>query len=423
MAAQLHCVIHPKDQKQYYTLRDDGVLALYQTGQREPIKEYDAVKELLFYEEYENVIVTDEEGGQTHTRKPNSVLPYEKSYSMEVVWPWLSVFEQYGTNGCVYQLETGAAKVFRRENYHADVSSFSNGLFICQGQVCLLHQTQWNRLDITNLESGICLTHREIYYHILDERNAQGGKAVEKKNYVDYFHGKVFFSPDYRYFLDTGWVWQPVGVPVLYCVEDFLTDYENSEIRLGIGNDWVYGDDWDQSAVWLDNHSFLLNFYPDTDLMEENELLSKNAQGFLLEFHVDDLVFTPTVYPKRELPVKKILPFPFVPTPVQSFHSIQGTDVPYAVKMLNVDLYWDEQEQLLLGIDGNEVSVLDKGSGVSYCMRYGTGCCFYSMAHHVVYQLGHWPGNFHYATMRGLLKLARGFHLALPEFPQTGKDE
>lgn len=412
MAKQLHCIIHPQNSNQYYALQNDGVLALCQTGQREPLQVFQAAEQLLTFAGYEDRLTKDENGNESRSQIMNTALPYQQNYTMDLLWPWLSVFQQYGTNGCMYNLETGVQKYFSRENYHADVSSFSNGLFLYQGQVCLLHQTQWNCLDITNLETGMLLTDREIYYRMLEGTDAQGSRKYEKKNYVDYFHGRIFFSPDHQYFVDTGWVWQPAGVPVLYRVEDFLTDYENSEIRLGLGEDFIFGDDWDQSAVWLDQNNFLLNFFPDLELLEETDLLANNNPAVLLQFNVTQIAPSCSQYAKEELIAEKVIPFPFLTSPVQSYNKPGDTAAQCYIQMLQVDLYWDEQEQLLLGIDGNELLVLDWVSGANYCLRYGREQCFYSTIHHQAYQLPLWPGNFPHAQIRALLNAARAFYPA-----------
>ncbi len=411
MTKQLHCIIHPQDPRQYYVLRDDGVLALYASGSRESLREYAAVPELLIYTGNEDILTLDEEGQEKCTRCESHSLPYEGDYRMEILWPWLSVFEQYGTNGCVYHLETGAARLFCRENYHAEVSGFSNGLLMYQGHVCLLHQTEWNRLDITDLETGKCLTDREIIHRLLEETDAYGGSMYEKKNYVDYFHGQIFFSPDYRYFVDTGWVWQPVGVPVLYDLEAFLTEYEHSRIMLNWGENAVYGEEWDQSAVWLDEHTFWLNYSPDSDLLEESVGVS---QG-LLQFDVREIRPAQSSYYTSELLAQRMLALPFVMMVVQSVQR-EGEDYCYS-QMLNADLHWDQEEQLLVGFYGEELLVWDQVSGLSYCLRYGQGKCFYSSAHHLAYRLPPWPGNFPCAPIRALLKAARGFGLAFPDNP------
>lgn len=393
MVKQLHCIVHPQESSKYYAIREDGVLALYQNGQREPLKEYPAVEQIRVFDRYDTAKATDE------------------SYTMEILWPWLSVFQKYGTNGCVYHLESGEIKLFSRENYHAEVSGFSNGLMEYKGEICLLHQTQWNRLDITNLETGELLTEREIYYRILEETGERGERKYEKKNYVDYFHGRIFFSPDYRYFVDTGWVWQPEGVPVLYCVEDFLTEYENSRIDLAVGEDWIYGDDWDQSAVWLDSDTFLLNFCPDLDFMEDSSSFAEKPGSVLLQFNVCSLLSSPGKTPDKKLEAQKIIPFPFVPTLVQSCYLQRNDQVHCFVKMLNVELYWDEREQLLIGIDGNGLLVFDPLRNASYCIRYGNSKCFYSLLHHMAYQLPQWPGNFIFSGIRELMKAAQAFRI------------
>lgn len=111
-----------------------------------------------------------------------------------------------------------------------------------------------NRIDITDLETNTLLTARN-------------------ENDVDYFHGRVAFSPDYKYFVDMGWIWHPVGSPVLYSVGEFLHEYENAYIELDFsGGQQIYCEDWDQRAVWLDNNTFEFNLeLPEFFFDEEQE--------------------------------------------------------------------------------------------------------------------------------------------------------
>lgn len=407
MAKPCNCIIHQTEPDQYYAIRDDGILALYKNGAIEPLKEYPKEESLLIYSGYEDIWITGDDGTKRRTQKTNDRLPYDGKYTMELLGPWLSVFQKYGTNGCVYHVETGERRQFSRENYHADVSSYSNGLLVYKGQICLLHQTEWNRLDITNLETGVRMTDREVYYRLLDETDDKGQRKHEEKNYVDYFHGRICFSPDYQYFLDLGWVWQPDGVPFLYRTEDFLEKFENSRINLTINDMAVYCDDWDQGAAWLDNDTFLIQFMPDVDFLEEDSVFADGAKSVLLQFDVGDIRMPRKVNGCRTLHVEKVLPPPFVTSKLSSVYLPKQGETVCCEQMLDTDLYWDGKENLLIGILGNELLVFDRNSGASYSIRYGGETCFYSVDHHMAYQMPPWPGNFKSAPIRSLLKAAR----------------
>lgn len=66
---------------------------------------------------------------------------YEQEYISEVLRKWLMIFQEYGTNGCVINLETGEKYLFERENYCAETSCFS-AFFEYEGHICLLHATK-----------------------------------------------------------------------------------------------------------------------------------------------------------------------------------------------------------------------------------------------------------------------------------------
>lgn len=388
MTKQLCCIINPKNEKQYYSFFNDGILALREVGKRDALIEYDVIEELLIHQVYEDVIIVDADGIKKHSREINNEMLYEKDYTMQILGPWLSVFEKYGTNGCIYNLDTGKTKLFFRENYHAEVSSFSNALFIYNEQFCLLHQTQWNRLDITNLDTGELLTDREVYYRRLDNRKQNNGINFEEKNYKDYFHGKIFFSPDYKYFVDTGWVWHPVGVPILYCVENFIEGYENTCIDLRIDQERAYSYDWDQSAIWLNNESFLLDFFPDSDLLEDCEIVKNNYQ-VLLKYNIKSIMGTQPKY----LVANEIIDRPFATTNIESASQM--------------DLYWDIDEQLLIGIDKNYLSIWDKTNELVYSIKFGESKCYYFVEHHIVYTENY--GSILQRKIRELLKISKGF--------------
>ncbi len=388
MTKQLCCIINPKNEKQYYSFCDDGVIALCEVGQNDSLVEYDAVKELLIYQVYEDVMIVDEDGKKKRSRKINNELLYEKEYTMQILGPWLSVFEQYGTNGCIYNLETGKTKLFSRENYHAEVSSFSNAIFVYKEQFCLIHQTQWNRLDITNLETGELLTDREINYKRLYNSKENNGKSAEEKNYKDYFHGKIFFSPDYKYFVDTGWVWHPAGVPLLYCIEKFIKGYENTCIELRVDEERIYSNDWDQSAVWLNNESFLLDFFPNLNIFGDGKIF-KNNYRVLLKYNIENIMKIKSKY----LVSSQIIDWLFATTYIES--------------ALKLDLYWDIEEQLLIGIDKNYLLIWDKTNELGYSIKFGESECYYSFEHHIVYAENY--GFVSRRKIRELLDMSKGF--------------
>ena len=93
-------------------------------------------------------------------------LPYisiDGEIKLYVCEPWVCVTERFGTHAALVNLDTAAVRELSREDYYVEVSSYSIGFLIRQGRVLLIHQTDWNRLDIMDVETGRNLTDREVY--------------------------------------------------------------------------------------------------------------------------------------------------------------------------------------------------------------------------------------------------------------------
>ena len=143
--------------------------------------------------------------------------------------PWVCVTERFGVNASLINTTTGAVRGLSRTDYHSDVSSYSIGFLDRDGRTLLIAQTQWNRLDVFDAETGANLTEREVSIRDAGRRNEQG-KVYDRTNYIDYFHSLLLVSPDARHFLSNGWVWSPVDVVRVFSAEAFLTGYEPTSI-------------------------------------------------------------------------------------------------------------------------------------------------------------------------------------------------
>lgn len=119
----------------------------------------------------------------------DNIMTAEKDIALYFQHPYVCVAENFGLNAAVVNLENHSVSAFSREDYHANVSSYSVGFLVREKRILFVHQTMWNRLDITDLETGALLTDREVKY---------GGT-----NYLDYFHSAIHVSPDYQYIENT----------------------------------------------------------------------------------------------------------------------------------------------------------------------------------------------------------------------------
>jgi hypothetical protein len=146
-------------------------------------------------------------------------------------YPYICVSERYGLNAVVVNTESGDIKAFKREDYYAYASSFSIGFIEHGGRTLLVHQTQWNRLDITDLDTGEFLSEREIVCReIANGCNDENGEWIEaryeERNHIDYFHSLLHISPKGNGFLSNGWLWAPCDRILYFNLEKFLLGYE-----------------------------------------------------------------------------------------------------------------------------------------------------------------------------------------------------
>ena len=176
---------------------------------------------------------------------------------------YVCVAENFATQGAVVNRCNGNVMPISREDYHADVSSYSIGFLERNGHTLLIHQTDWNRLDITDLTTGQLLTDRIIR----NERTGvdeKGNIRFDEENYLNYFHSLVHVSPNGRSFLSNGWVWQPCGVVLWFNVERFMQTFELSEISSGHtaeNQDNIYSvitENWDIPCTFIDDDIYAL---------------------------------------------------------------------------------------------------------------------------------------------------------------------
>ncbi|HEX8347788.1 MAG TPA: hypothetical protein VF657_24095, partial [Actinoplanes sp.] len=158
----------------------------------------------------------------------------ELEIALYVHGPWVCVTERFGVNASLINTVTGAVRKFSRGDYHSDVSSYSIGFLDRDGRTRLVAQTQWNRLDVFDAETGVNLTEREV-------------------SYVDYFHSLLHVSPDSRHFLSNGWVWSPADVVRVFSTEAFMTGYEPTSIPVGT----AFGYNWDRPCAFVDDRTFV----------------------------------------------------------------------------------------------------------------------------------------------------------------------
>ncbi|MEI0605764.1 hypothetical protein R4K48_02245 [Brachyspira pulli] len=160
---------------------------------------------------------------------------------LKLMYPYICITEEKGLNSSVVNIETLETINLKREDYHSDVSSYSNEFCIINNEIHLITQTKWNTLDIMNLKTKNMIT----------DTNRD-----EEKFSIDYFHSNLLVSKDYKYFLSNGWIWNPVDCISYFNIEEFLKEYEKCQVC--VINEYISGYNWDRPLTFINNKIFVL---------------------------------------------------------------------------------------------------------------------------------------------------------------------
>ncbi len=176
---------------------------------------------------------------------------------------FVAVMNDFRRRGQVVDVGDGGRVVLEVDggDYHADTVPLSF-TFLSRpgGHVVAVHRTAWNRLDAIDLVDGRALAERpEPQYRRPSERT-----GIDL-HYLDYFHGRLLLSPSGRRLLDDGWVWQPMGLPVVIDVDAWLSRdpwaTEDGDGRVVVR----CREDWSRSSCWVDDHVVALGDVEDDD--------------------------------------------------------------------------------------------------------------------------------------------------------------
>jgi hypothetical protein len=198
---------------------------------------------------------------------------------------YVCIVQNKGSSGVVLNLSNPKfQKRLVRGDYHVGNWSFSIAFYEKDNQTFLIHATDWNRLDISCLETDELLTDRIVDYET-------------ESNYFDYFHSSLLVSPDRKYFTSNGWHWHPYGQIYCFSIENFLQKFELSGIRVDVSDEDYYDLDWDRPLCWINNKTLAIGFnqqicdekqkkFPTEVLffdIAENKIVSRiNFDGFSL---------------------------------------------------------------------------------------------------------------------------------------------
>lgn len=197
---------------------------------------YDAATESLHYLAKPEHIATQRVNEQGESQ--------EQCLKLYAHYPYLVVSERFGLHAWVTHLESSKSLCLTREDYHADVSSYSIA-FVQQGkQTLLLHQKAWNSLEVTVLEHAFFGT----------EAMQKPTASPQHREVLDYFHSLLHVSPDGKYVLSNGWVWHPVDMIRYFSVESLVRGEEQEGARI----DYFGGYNWDRPLAFVSDVDFVV---------------------------------------------------------------------------------------------------------------------------------------------------------------------
>jgi hypothetical protein len=171
-----------------------------------------------------------------------------------------AVVNDYGRYGQVIDLQSGRVTLtLDGGDYHPETVPFSFAFADWNGRVVVIRRAAWNRLDISDASSGQLLSQRGPTSYQRGEERPQ--------HYLDYFHGALYPSPGSTHILDDGWVWHPVGIPVTWNLDRWLSDNawesEDGATRKEVCARSYY---WDHGIVWLDENRVAIGGIGDDDI-------------------------------------------------------------------------------------------------------------------------------------------------------------
>ncbi|MCX5562792.1 hypothetical protein OG219_43160 [Streptomyces sp. NBC_00038] len=158
-----------------------------------------------------------------------------------------AVVNDYGRFGEVVDLRTGEVTlVLDNQGDEEETVPFSLEFARSRGRCVVIHRTDWNRLDVSDAQTGVLLTDRSL-------PTPADAEAVPEHD-LDYFHGALYVSPDGKRILDDGWIWHPIGIPAVWDLDQWIEgnvwESEDGPSRVGLCDRADY---WDHGMTWIDS--------------------------------------------------------------------------------------------------------------------------------------------------------------------------
>jgi len=147
--------------------------------------------------------------------------------------------------GMVFDLITGEDKlVLSCGDYHTELTPFPVVFVEHNNKTMLVHATDWDRLDTTDLETGLIITGRDVEEMPEDDDNDVSTE----------WSGTLLLSPDQRRIATIGWIWHPIGVATSFDVQKWLNGSKwEAEIGQSLRSYTIWDYYWSSSFLWLDD--------------------------------------------------------------------------------------------------------------------------------------------------------------------------
>ncbi|WP_444944991.1 hypothetical protein ACJJIK_10410 [Microbulbifer sp. ZKSA006] len=171
-----------------------------------------------------------------------------------VTWRQCRSYEQAAIcKGTVIDAENGNnILTLSAGDYHTEQTPLPVCFLKHQNKTLLVHATDWNRLDITDLETGEIITQRDLDEDL--EECDEDDDWVFKE-----WSGVLKPSPNQTRLATIGWIWHPVGVALSYDLKAWLngslweTDKSPNMRSYAI---WDYF--WDSPFFWIDEQKLCI---------------------------------------------------------------------------------------------------------------------------------------------------------------------
>lgn len=268
---------------------------------------------------------------------PETKLDYEKPLVSKISPSerFCVIGSKYGQFGIVIDLELNEIILeLSRGGYCVEHCYWAIEFFELNNQEYLIHNTDWNRLDITNLNTKEVITKRKIPEHT-------------EPHYLDYFHSGISVSPNKEWIVDNGWHWHPWGVLTAWSLEKWLDNIwesEDGESKFDITSAAYF---WDRPICWSDDNTVVYwGVGDDDEEMEDSvvifDLLKKEAVKIINGIPIGELFFDDYLFCNS---LKKGL----------SIWDIETSDLMYSNENIKTETFIKFEKGFIINISKNEI--------------------------------------------------------------------